>query len=75
MADCPLLAKCIFFNDKMASMPTASDMMKKKFCLKDNAACARFMVCTALGRERVPLDLFPNHLDRAKTILAAAKPA
>jgi hypothetical protein len=70
MADCALLAKCIFFNDKMASMPAAAEVMKKKYCLKDSSTCARFMVCSALGREKVPGDLFPNHVDRAKGILA-----
>jgi hypothetical protein len=70
MAECSLLPKCIFFNDKMATMPAAADMMKKKFCLKDSSTCARFMVCSALGRERVPLDLFPNNVDRAKALIA-----
>jgi hypothetical protein len=73
MADCTLLAKCIFFNDTMASMPTAADMMKKKYCLKDSSSCARFMVCTTLGREHVPADLFPNNSDRARVIIAKGK--
>jgi hypothetical protein len=71
MAECNLLSKCLFFNDKMSSMPTASDLMKRRFCLKDNSICARYMVCSALGREYVPADLFPNNIDRARTILAA----
>ena len=70
MAECPLLAKCIFFNDKMASMPTASELMKKKYCLKDNTTCARYMVCSTLGREHVPADLFPNNVDRVKVLLS-----
>jgi hypothetical protein len=73
MTDCALLAKCIFFNDKMASMPTAADLLKKKFCLKDSSTCARFMVCTALSREYVPADLFPNNIDRARVIIAKGK--
>jgi hypothetical protein len=73
MAECTLLAKCLFFNDKMASMPAAADMMKKKFCLKDSATCSRFMVCSALGREAVPTDLFPNHVERAQSIIAKGK--
>jgi len=73
MADCPLIEKCIFFNDKMASMPAASTMMKKKFCKDDFSKCARYTVFSALGRERVPTDLYPNDLSRAQTILG--KPA
>jgi hypothetical protein len=69
MAECALLAKCIFFNDKMASMPVASEMMKKKYCMKDSSTCARFMVFSALGREKVPVDLFPNNPERAKSVI------
>jgi hypothetical protein len=70
MANCALLEKCIFFNDKMASMPATSDMVKKRYCLKDHTACARYMVFSALGREKVPQDLFPNNVDRAKSVIA-----
>jgi len=73
MADCELLPKCIFFNDKMASMPVASDLMKKKYCQNDSTACARFMVFSALGREYVPADLYPNDVERAQAVIAAGK--
>jgi hypothetical protein len=72
MADCIGLPTCIFFNDKMASMPTAAEMMKKKFCRSDSAHCARFMISSTLGKQQVPQDLYPNQADRAKTILAQA---
>jgi hypothetical protein len=73
MADCILLEKCLFFNDKMAGMPAASDLMKKRYCTKDNSTCARFMIVQAMGREHVPQDLFPNNTDRAKTIINTKK--
>lgn len=69
MADCELLAKCLFFNDKMANKPGTADMMKKKYCQGNNAECARFVVCKALGREKVPGDLFPIQMDRARELL------
>ena len=72
MADCSLLEKCIFFNDKMSSMPASADMLKKRFCLKDSSTCARYMVCVNLGRENVPADLFPNHIEQARVILGRA---
>ena len=71
MAQCALLEKCIFFNDKMVSMPVTSEMMKKKYCLKDNTHCARYMICSTLGKEYVPTDLFPNRVDKATEILAS----
>ncbi len=72
MADCPNVPKCIFFNDKMANKPATANLMKKNYCQGDYAACARHMVCIALGGSQVPADLFPNMVDRAKAILAAA---
>ncbi len=69
MADCEMLAKCLFFNDKMANMPAMAEMMKKKYCRGDNSKCARYMVCTRLGREKVPPDLNPSQLDRAEALL------
>ena len=70
MADCNLLEKCVFFNDKMANMPSTSEIVKMRYCRGDNKECARYLVCTALGRERVPADLFPNQAERAREIIA-----
>ena len=33
-----------------------------KYCKGDNSGCARYMVFKALGREEVPLDLYPNQV-------------
>lgn len=71
MAECECLPKCVFFNDKMADMPTMAASMKKRYCLGDNTNCARYMVFKAKGRENVPADLFPNNEARAKAILSA----
>jgi hypothetical protein len=72
MADCVCLPKCLFFNDKMARMPTTAEHMKQRFCLGDPTSCARYKIFLALGREQVPPDLYPNNVQRAETILAAA---
>ena len=71
MVDCELLEKCVFFNDKMANMPATADMFKNKYCKSDNSACARYMVFKALGREKVPPNLFPNMKDKAQEVIAA----
>jgi len=70
MADCELLEGCVFFNDKMANMPATSELYKDQYCRENNLECARYMVFKALGREKVPLDLFPNMKDRAQEIIA-----
>lgn len=71
MPDCECIAACPFFNDKMANMSAIAEMMKRKYCQGDKTACARYMVRGALGRERVPIDLFPNQVDRARQVIAA----
>ena len=71
MPDCEMIAKCIFFNDKMADKPGTAAMMKQKYCQGDNSGCARHMVCKSLGRERVPSDLYPIQVDRAKALIQA----
>lgn len=69
MADCQCLPTCIFFNDRMADMPAMASSMKRRYCQGDNSQCARFMVFSALGKEKVPNDLFPNNVVKAKLIL------
>ncbi len=71
MADCELIAGCVFFNDKMASMPAMAEMLKNRYCKGNNEDCARYMVFKKLGKPGVPTDLFPNAEDRAKAILSS----
>jgi hypothetical protein len=69
MAECVCVAGCIFFNDKMANMPSMADIYKERYCKGDSTQCARYVVFKALGRENVPGDLYPNDLDRAEKLL------
>lgn len=70
MAECPVLAKCPFFNDKMLDRPATAELYKQMYCRGDNTTCARFMVRQALGPERVPPDLYPNDTEQAKVLIA-----
>ena len=72
MADCELIEKCLFFNDKMGNKPSTAEM-KKKYCKGDHSVCARYMVVEAMGREKVPPNLFPNQADEAKRIISAGR--
>lgn len=67
--ECPLLKTCNFFQDKMENMPATAGIMKKRYCLKGNSKCARFMVASTLGRGKVPADLFPNQHDKAENLI------
>lgn len=70
MAECEVLTTCLFFNEKMADMPGTVSGLKKQYCQGDNSACARYMVLKALGKSKVPDDLFPHQKDRAKKLIA-----
>jgi hypothetical protein len=70
LADCELLQTCIFFNDKMANMPSTASLFKQDYCQNNFEACARYKVAKALGRLKVPADLFPNQQHRAQDIIS-----
>jgi hypothetical protein len=65
------LAKCPFFNDKMANMPVMADMYKRNYCRGDATSCARYSVFRVLGSAGVPEDLFPNQQDQAERYLSS----
>ena len=71
MAECECLAKCPFFNDQMANMPSLAGQIKQRFCLNAWDSCARYLVFKALGPGRAPADLYPLQLERAREIVAA----
>ena len=69
MAECELIGTCIFFNDKMADMPSMASMMKNVYCKDKYETCARFQIVKTIGRGKVPGDLFPNQLDKAQEVI------
>ncbi len=73
MADCELLKGCLFFNDKMPMESGLGAMFKKKYCQGENTDCARFMVAKALGREKVPVTMFPNMTDEARAMIKGSR--
>jgi len=69
VAECELTHTCIFFNDKMADIPSTAEIFKTIYCREDSSKCARMMVVRALGREKVPKDLFPNQANKAADLI------
>jgi len=57
----------------MADKPGTANVMKQNYCRGNNKGCARYVVYKALGREKVPGDLYPIQVDRAKALLAGGK--
>ena len=70
MAECECLRECAFFNDRMINRPATAEIYKDDYCRKDNSCCARYMVFKKLGKPKVPPDLFPNQIKRAKKIIS-----
>lgn len=70
MSDCDALATCPFFNDKLANMPATASRLKQQYCYAEWSVCARWRVRQALGRNRVPPDLFPHNRERAAQLIA-----
>lgn len=71
MAECELIQGCIFFNNKMQGMPATAELLKKRYCQNAFATCARYMVFKALGRPKVPPDLFPQQAEKVEEIIKA----
>ncbi len=69
MGDCELLRDCMFFNDRLKNMPVFSERLKEEFCRGDYSKCARYLVAKALGRDKVPDNLFPNQSERVADLL------
>ena len=72
MADCECLAKCPFFNDRMPDVDGLGAMFKRRYCQGDNQNCARYQVLKKAGRDKVPPTLYPNQMEIARKIIAAA---
>jgi hypothetical protein len=53
----------------LENMPNASETMKKIYCRWNYIKCARYKVALAIGRKRVPPDLFPGDSQKADNIL------
>jgi len=51
-------------------MPATADILKKKYCKDGYTTCARHMVFKALGRPKVPADLFPQQAEKAEKIIS-----
>jgi len=70
MADCENLAGCPFFHNIIPNMPITAQYLKNTYCHGDPQQCARYIVGKALGKDKVPLELFPEENARAERLIA-----
>ena len=74
MNECEYLEGCPFFNDKMKGMTSLSNIYKRQYCTGgEKSDCARYMVREKMGKEHVPVDLYPNQKERAEMIISQKK--
>ena len=73
MANCEKLATCPFYQGDMKMESGLGAMYKKKYCEGNKIECARYKVATTLGKDFVPIDLYPNMGSRADKIIADNK--
>ena len=73
MSDCENLLGCPFFNDAIPHMPITAHYLKSIYCMDKPQTCARYIVRQALGKDQVPLDLFPEELTKAEMIIKLRK--
>ena len=71
MTACECLEGCPFFQDKMPIDSAMGKIYKAKYCLGEFNECARHKVKAALGKDKVPTNLYPNMFDRAEKIITA----
>lgn len=69
---CELMSTCPFFNEKMPASPQTLALYRARYCRGENAECARYLVFSALGRDAVPLDLYPNDRLQALKVVRSA---
>jgi methyl-accepting chemotaxis protein len=70
---CENLAGCPFYNNKMSTDSGLGKLYKEKYCESNKNKCARYMVAKTIGKEYVPIDLYPNMHKRAKKIISEHK--
>ena len=70
MVKCEDSENCQFLNEIIiTTMPNSVNLYRRLYCEDNVKACARYMLTQAVGSDAVPHDLFPQHRDRAMTIL------
>jgi hypothetical protein len=71
MTECAFLPICPFFAETLPEMPAMAQYLKSVYCLREPEKCARYLVRQKIGKEYVPLNLFPDESGKATKIIAA----
>ena len=68
---CEMLDHCIFFSaQSQQGQPCIVEKLKAMYCRGNPLLCARRRVAMALGKEKVPSDLHPDHMHLVQNLIA-----
>ncbi|MCD6116541.1 hypothetical protein J7K93_05975 [bacterium] len=69
MAKCEFIDRCPFFNKMITTGGTLDKMYKEQFCNGTYEMCARHKIASVLGKEKVPVNIYPNMFDQAEALI------
>lgn len=69
MADCEIIKSCPFALGALESRPD-QDKLTAEYCKSNNLHCARYMVYSTAGEDKVPADLYPDEKNKAYLVIA-----
>ena len=72
MQKCELIEFCCtFFDRTLSDAPGTASALERQLCYGDYSKCARYMVYKKLhmNKKKVPLDLFPHNINKAKQVI------
>jgi hypothetical protein len=70
---CERFEGCSFYNSHLPIESGLATLYKKNYCEGDKTLCARYKIASLLGKEHVPVDLYPNMMKRADKIIEEHK--
>jgi hypothetical protein len=70
---CEMFDGCPFYNMRLPIESGLGQLYKKNYCEGDKTLCARYKIVSAIGKECVPADLYPNMRERADIIIKEHK--
>ena len=73
MPECEFAEGCNLRGRLFRSLPRLVQEYEGTYCDADRSQCARYMVASEFGPEKVPLDLLPFQIDRAKEAIAGIR--
>lgn len=70
MAECVFLKTCPVYGEYLNNSKLAK-VMQESYCMQASVEkiCASLIIKALLGKEKVPIDLFPNDIEEARKII------